>query len=54
MNQQGTIKEITRLTTTIQLDSDKEITLLNSGILSGAVVIAKIKQMPTETNEPLA
>ena len=54
MNQQGTVKEITLKTTTIQLDSDKEITLLNSSILSGAVVIAKMKQMPTENKEPLA
>jgi small-conductance mechanosensitive channel len=54
MNEQGTIKEITPLNTTIQLDSQKEITLLNNSILSGAVVLAKITEKPTETKAPTA
>ena len=49
MNQEGIIKEINLLTTSIQLDSDKEMTLLNSSILSGSVVIAKIRQMTPES-----
>jgi small-conductance mechanosensitive channel len=42
MNEQGIVKEITSFYTVIRLDSGKEITFLNSSILSGAVVIAKI------------
>ena len=44
MNEQGMVKQITPYNTIIQLDSGKEITLLNNSILSGAVVIAKISQ----------
>ena len=42
MNEQGTIKELTALHTTVLLDSGKEITFLNNSVLSGAVAIAKI------------
>jgi small-conductance mechanosensitive channel len=52
LNEQGIIKQITPYYTVIQLDSGKEITYLNNSILTGAVVIAKITQSPTETNEP--
>jgi small-conductance mechanosensitive channel len=51
MNEQGTIKEITALNTIIQLDSRKEITLLNNSILSGALPIAKITSPPSENKE---
>ncbi len=51
MNEQGTVKEITPLNTTVQLDSGKEITFLNNGVLSGAVAIAKITQPPTQTEK---
>jgi small-conductance mechanosensitive channel len=44
MNEQGIIRQITPYYTIIQLDSGKEITLLNNSILSGAVVIAKITE----------
>jgi len=42
MNEQGVVKELTPFHTIIQLDSGKEIRLLNNSILSGNVVIAKI------------
>jgi small-conductance mechanosensitive channel len=54
MNEQGTVKEITALNTSILLDSGKEITFLNNSILSGGVVVAKITQtsIQTETKKP--
>ncbi len=51
LNEQGVIKQITPYNTVIQLDSGKEITYLNNSILSGAVVIAKIAQTPTEPKQ---
>jgi len=42
MNEQGTVKEITSFRTVVHLDSGKEITFLNSSVLSGNVSIAKI------------
>jgi hypothetical protein len=54
LNEQGTVKEITPLNTTIQLDSGKEITFLNNSVLSGAVPIAKITQAPNQTEEKMA
>jgi small-conductance mechanosensitive channel len=42
MNEQGIVKELTPFHTIVQLDSGKEVHYLNSSILSGAVVIAKI------------
>jgi len=48
MNEQGTVKEVTPFQTVINLDSGKEVTFLNSSILSGGVVIAKIVQPPSE------
>jgi small-conductance mechanosensitive channel len=54
MNEQGTVKEITPLNTTIQLDSGKEITFLNNSVLSGAVAIAKITQPSSQTKEETA
>jgi small-conductance mechanosensitive channel len=47
MNEQGTIKELTALHTTVLLDSGKEITFLNNSVLSGAVAIAKITHTPS-------
>jgi small-conductance mechanosensitive channel len=43
-NEEGTVKELTPLYTIILLDSGKELTFLNSSILSGIVAIAKISQ----------
>jgi small-conductance mechanosensitive channel len=53
-NEEGTIKEITPLNTTVQLDSGIEITFLNNSVLSGAVPIAKITRKPTENKEQTA
>jgi small-conductance mechanosensitive channel len=44
MNEEGIVKELTPLHTTILLDSGKELTFLNNSILSGIVAIAKITQ----------
>jgi len=48
MNEQGVVTKLTPLHTTILLDSGKEITFLNSTILSGAVSMAKISQPSSE------
>jgi len=53
-NEEGTIKEITPLNTTVQLDSGKEITFLNNSVLMGATAIARITSKPSQTNEPTA
>ena len=53
MNEQGYIKEITPLNTTVQLDSGKQVTFLNNSVLSGAMVIARIKPEQTEKSEPM-
>jgi small-conductance mechanosensitive channel len=42
MSEQGTVKEISSFHTVIHLDSGKEITFLNSSVLSGSVSVAKI------------
>jgi small-conductance mechanosensitive channel len=44
MNEEGVVKELTPLHTTILLDSGKELTYLNSSVLTGAVAVAKITQ----------
>ncbi len=51
LNEQGTVKELTGLHTTVLLDSGKEITFLNNSVLSGAVAIAKINQTPTQSQQ---
>ena len=45
MSGDGTVKELTPFHTIILLDSGKELTFLNSSILSGTVAIAKIVQI---------
>lgn len=45
MNQEGVVKELTPFYTKILLDSGRELTFLNSSILTGAVAIAKISQV---------
>jgi small-conductance mechanosensitive channel len=50
MNAEGTVKEITPFQTKILLDSEKEITILNSSILTGAVVVAKITKHTSSTH----
>jgi len=39
---EGTVKSLTALRTVILLDSGREITLLNSSVLSGGVAVAKL------------
>ena len=51
LNEQGTIKELTALHTTVLLNSGKQITFLNNSVLSGAVAIAKITQTSPQTQE---
>ena len=51
LNEQGAIKELSPLHTTVLLDSGKEITFLNNSVLSGAVAIAKITPTSTQTEE---
>jgi small-conductance mechanosensitive channel len=51
LNEQGTVKELTPLHTTVLLDSGKQITFLNNSVLSGAVAVAKIVQASTQTEE---
>ncbi len=51
-NEEGTIKEISALNTTVQLDSGMQITFLNNSVLTGATAIAKITLKPTKSNEP--
>jgi len=41
-NEEGIVKELTPLHTTILLDSEKELKFLNNSILSGTVAVAKI------------
>ena len=48
--EQGIIRELTALYTTVLLDSGKELTFLNSSIFMGTVAIAKITQTPTKTD----
>jgi len=42
MNEQGVVKELTPFQTKILLDSGKELTFLNSTVLTGTVAVAKI------------
>jgi len=54
MNEEGLVKELTPLHTTILLDSGKELTFLNNSVLSGAVAIARVTQTKytqTQTKE---
>lgn len=44
MNQEGVVKELTSFYTRILLDSGKELTFLNSSVLTGSVAVAKISQ----------
>jgi small-conductance mechanosensitive channel len=46
---EGVVKELTPLHTIILLDSGKELTFLNSNILSGSVAVAKITQQKPKT-----
>ena len=49
MEGEGVIKELTPLHTIILLDSGKELTFLNSSVLSGSVAVAKITQQKPKT-----
>jgi small-conductance mechanosensitive channel len=44
MNEQGVVRELTAFYTKIQLDSGKELTFLNSSVLTGSVAVAKISE----------
>jgi len=50
-NEEGIVKELTPLHTTILLDSEKEIKFLNNSILTGTVAIAKITQTKKPQNQ---
>lgn len=54
MNEQGIVKEITAFRTVIRLDSGKEITFLNSSVLSGGVPVAKIIQSSSQAEKKAA
>ncbi len=47
-NEEGVIKEVTAFLTLIQLDSGRQITFLNTAVLTGAVAVAKIS-LPMES-----
>jgi small-conductance mechanosensitive channel len=49
MNEQGVVKEISALYTVILLDSGKEITFMNTSVMSGGTSIAKITRAPNQT-----
>jgi small-conductance mechanosensitive channel len=51
MASEGTVTLITALRTVIQLETGREITLLNSSILSGAVGVARITGGPTPKDD---
>jgi len=44
MQGEGTVTKLTSLQTKVLLDSEKELTFLNSSILSGSIAVAKIQQ----------
>jgi len=44
LNQEGIVKELTPFYTKIQLDSGRELTFLNSSVLTGTIAVAKISQ----------
>ena len=47
---EGTVKELTALRTVVSLDSGREVTFLNTSVLSGCVAVAKItKEKAPET-----
>ena len=50
-NEEGIVKELNPLQTTILLDSGKELTFLNNSILSGTVAVAKISETKTKTQK---
>ena len=54
MNEQGVVKELTPFHTIVQLDSGKEVHYLNSSILSGTVVIAKISPASDQSKNKAA
>ncbi len=51
---EGTVKELTALHTVLSLDSGREVTFLNTSVLSGAVAVAKItkEKEPTRQTNP--
>lgn len=48
MNEEGVVKEITPLNTKILLDSKREITFLNTSVMSGMIAIAKVNRNASE------
>ncbi len=48
---EGTVKQVTALRTTIVLDSGRELTLLNSSVLSGLVAVAKLSGQPKDAKQ---
>ena len=54
LNEQGTVKEVSSIQTTILLDSGRQITFLNNSVLSGVVVVAKIVGAQSKSKEKTA
>ena len=46
LNQEGIVTELTPFHTRILLDSDKEVTFLNTSVLTGNVAVARIHKKP--------
>jgi small-conductance mechanosensitive channel len=46
LSQEGIVSELTPFYTKIRLDSGKELTFLNSSVLTGSVAVARISQSP--------
>jgi len=48
MNQEGVVSELTPFQTKILLDSGKELTFLNSSVLTGSVAVARVGKKTTD------
>ena len=48
LNEGGTVKDISPFQTKILLDSGKEITFLNTSVITGSVAVAKVSKVSTE------
>jgi small-conductance mechanosensitive channel len=53
MNAEGVVKELTAFHTKIVLDSGKELTFLNTSVITGSVAVARISQKSEKSNEAL-
>jgi small-conductance mechanosensitive channel len=53
MNVEGIVKEITAFHTRILLDSGRELTFLNTSVITGSVAVARISQKQEKSSEAL-